>query len=181
MSGNHGHLKPPVGPEDHAEGHADAPVTLVEYGDYQCPYCGEAYPIVKRLQKRLGNRLRFVFRNFPLAEAHPFATGAAELAEAAALQDKFWPMHDLLYEHQDALEPDDLAGYAGALHLDMGKLKAALGSPAVAERVRSNFMSGVRSGVNGTPSFFINGERFDGNWTDEGDFIAAIEAAASRA
>jgi len=82
-------LKPPVGPADHAQGAATAPVTLVEYGDYQCPYCGEAYPIVKKVQKRLGAKLRFVFRNFPLAEAHPFATGAAEMAEAAALQDKF--------------------------------------------------------------------------------------------
>ncbi|MGD0866244.1 MAG: thioredoxin domain-containing protein, partial [Rhizomicrobium sp.] len=99
-------LKPPVGPADHAQGAATAPVTLVEYGDYQCPYCGEAYPIVKKVQKRLGAKLRFVFRNFPLAEAHPFATGAAEMAEAAALQDKFWQMHDALYEHQDELEPE---------------------------------------------------------------------------
>jgi protein-disulfide isomerase len=173
-------LKPPVGPQDHAQGAADAHVTLVEYGDYQCPYCGQAYQILKRAQKRLGSRLRFVFRNFPLAEAHPFATGAAEMAEAAALQDKFWPMHDALYEHQEALEPDELVRYARALHLDMAKLKTALGSAAVAERVRADFMSGVRSGVNGTPSFFINGARFDGNWTDENDFVAALDAAAAK-
>src|SRR5579864_1358377 len=103
-----GQLKPTVGSTDHVQGERDAPVTLVEYGDYQCPYCGQAYPIVKRLQKRLGSQLRFVFRNFPLAEAHPFAMAAAEMAEAAALQGKFWQMHDSLYEHQDALEPERL-------------------------------------------------------------------------
>jgi protein-disulfide isomerase len=178
MSGNRSHLKPPVGPDDHIEGAADAAVTLLEYGDYQCPYCGDAYPIVKRVQKQLGTRLRFAFRNFPLAEAHPYATGAAQLAEAAALQGKFWQMHDMLYEHQDALDPDHLLGYARQLHLDMAKIEAALGSSAVTGRVRSDFTSGVRSGVNGTPSFFINGERFDGNWTDPDEFIGALEAAA---
>ncbi len=172
-------LKPPVGPADHVEGSADAPVTLVEYGDYQCPYCGEAYPIVKRVQKRLGAKLRFVFRNFPLAEAHPFATGAAQMAEAAALQGKFWQMHDTLYEHQDALDPDNLVEHARRLHLDMAKLKAALGSAAVTDHVQSDFMSGVRSGVNGTPSFFVNGVRFDGNWTDADEFAAALEAVAN--
>lgn len=176
MSG-HG-LKPPVGPADHIEGAANAPVTLVEYGDYQCPYCGEAYPIVEQVRKRLGAKLRFVFRNFPLAEAHPYATGAAEMAEAAALQGKFWEMHDMLYEHQDALDPESLVGHAKHLHLDMAKLKTDLGSAAVAERVRSDFMGGVRSGVNGTPSFFVNGVRFDGNWTDAEEFAAALEAAA---
>jgi protein-disulfide isomerase len=174
-----GPLKPPVSSTDHAQGKPDAPVTLVEYGDYQCPYCGQAYPIVKRIQKRLGSRLRFVFRNFPLAEAHPFATGAAEVAEGAALQDKFWPMHDSLYEHQDALEPERLVEYAKHLHLDMVKLKADLATPEVDKRVRSDFSSGVRSGVNGTPSFFINGVKFDGNWTDEDEFVAALERAAT--
>ena len=173
-----GHLKPPVGPHDHIQGSASAPVTLVEYGDYQCPYCGSAYPIVKRVQKRLGDKLRFVFRNFPLAEAHPFAKGAAEVAEAAALQDKFWQMHDTLYEHQDALDPASLLDHARALRLDIGKLESALHSTEVIERVQSDFMGGVRSGVNGTPTFFINGERFNGNWTNEGELVAAIEASA---
>jgi protein-disulfide isomerase len=175
-----GGLKPAVGPSDHVEGPADAAVTLVEYGDYQCPYCGEAYAIVKQVQKRLGRKLRFVFRNFPLAEAHPFATGAAEMAEAAALQGKFWQMHDTLYEHQDALDADSLVEHAKHLHLDMTKLKADLGSKAVTKRVRSDFMSGVRSGVNGTPSFFVNGVRFDGNWTDAEEFAAALEAVANK-
>jgi protein-disulfide isomerase len=179
MSSNHSHLKPPVGPQDHAQGGSDASITLLEYGDYQCPYCGEAYPIVKRLQKRLGSRLRFVFRNFPLAEAHPFATAAAEMAEAAALQGKFWQMHDALYEHQEALDVDHLFKYAAKLDLDIDALKRLLQGGAVIERVRSDFTSGVHSGVNGTPTFFINGFRFDGNWTDEAEFASALEAAAN--
>jgi protein-disulfide isomerase len=178
MSGNRSHLKPPVGPDDHVEGAADAAVTLLEYGDYQCPYCGEAYLVVKQVQKRMGAKMRLVFRNFPLAEAHPYATGAAQIAEAAALQGKFWEMHDMLYEHQDALEPAHLLDYAKHLHLDMAKLETAVESAAVTGRIRSDFTGGVRSGVNGTPSFFINGERFDGNWTDANEFVAALEAAA---
>jgi protein-disulfide isomerase len=178
MTAKHGQLTPPVGADDHAQGDSDAPVTLVEYGDYECPYCGQAYPIVKRIQARLGNRLRFVFRNFPLAEAHPHATAAAEFAEAAALQGKFWEMHDALYEHQDALRAGDLTTYAQRLRLDTDKLQNALGSGKPAERVRADFMHGVRSGVNGTPTFFINGRRFDGNWTDEDELVAALEAAA---
>ncbi len=112
-------MKPPVGANDHVQGTANAPVTLVEYGDYECPYCGEAYPIVKALQERLGKQMRFVFRNFPLSEMHPHAEHAAEAAEAAGGQGKFWEMHDLLYENQDALEDEDLARYAKALKLDM--------------------------------------------------------------
>jgi protein-disulfide isomerase len=178
MSAIRAQLRLRVGPDDHVQGVADAPVTLLEYGDFQCPYCGEAYPIVKRLQDWMGPRLRFVFRNFPLAEIHPLATGAAEIAEAAAFQDKYWEMHDTLYENQSALEPDHLLGYAKRLRLDMHKLRADLGGADVAERVRADFMSGVRSGVNGTPTFFINEARFDGRWTDENEFAAALEEAA---
>lgn len=179
MLGKPGQLKPPIGSTDHVQGKPDALVTLVEYGDYQCPYCGQAYPIVKRIQERQGAQLRFVFRNFPLAEAHPFAMGAAEIAEAAALQNKFWQMHDILYEHQDALEPEHIVEYAKHLHLDMAKLKTDLTGPDVSKRVRSDFTSGVRSGVNGTPSFFINGAKFEDSWSDEDEFIAAL-AEASR-
>src|SRR5262249_111352 len=157
-------LTVPVGPNDHAQGPASAPVTLVEYGDYECPHCGRAYPIVKRIQERLGDRLRFVFRNLPLAELHPNATAAAELAEAAASQGKFWEMHDMLLEHQAALEPEDLRRYAQKLDLDIGKLEATLASGTPSDRVRKDFMSAIRSGANGTPTFFINGERFDGAW-----------------
>ncbi|MGA7870252.1 MAG: thioredoxin domain-containing protein [Candidatus Binatus sp.] len=170
-------LKPPVGANDHVQGPAKAPVTLVEYGDYECPYCGEAYPIVKALQERLGDQLRFVFRNFPLGEAHPHAEHAAEAAEGAGAQGKFWEMHDLLYENQDALEDEDLARYARALHLDVPRFVKEMTGHAQAERVREDFSSGVRSGVNGTPTFFVNGVRHDGPF-DLRSLLAAIEEAA---
>lgn len=169
-----GKLTIPVGPNDHVQGPEHAPVTLVEYGDYECPYCGMAYPIVKRIQERFGDRLRFVFRNFPLAELHPNATAAAEFAEAAALQGKFWEMHDTLFEHQRALNPGNLQTYARSLDLDRTALETAIQSGSPNERVRKDFMSGVRSGVNGTPTFFINGHRFDGDWRDEDAFAAAL-------
>lgn len=169
-------LKTPVGPDDHAQGPADAPVTLVEYGDYQCPYCGQAYPIVKSLQSRFGARLRFVFRNMPLKNAHPQAELAAEAAEAAALQGKFWPMHDLLYEHQAELGSEFVVKAAARLHLDVDVFKKALESGAVRPRVEHDFMDGVRSGVNGTPTFFVNGTRYDDSW-DVDTLGAAIDAA----
>ncbi len=176
MSTKNSHLTVPVSAADHAQGPANAPVTLVEYGDYECPHCGRAYPIVKRIQERLGDRLRFVFRNLPLAEIHPNAAAAAEVAEAAATQGKFWEMHDMLYEHQQALEPDDLRRYAQKLHLDLAALDKTLADGAPADRVQKDFTSAIRSGANGTPTFFINGARFDGNWTDEDEFVAALSA-----
>jgi protein-disulfide isomerase len=151
----------PVGAEDHAEGPATAAITLVEYGDYQCEYCGAAYPLVKQLQKHFRGDLRFVFRNFPLTQAHPLAQMAAELAEAAAAQDKFWPMHDWIYENQQTWSEagaEELLGGIVAVGLDAGKLEAALKQPAIDKRIRADFKGGVRSGVNGTPSFFINGQ-----------------------
>jgi protein-disulfide isomerase len=169
-------LTHPVSHEDHISGAASAPITLVEYGDYQCPYCGQAYPIVKALQKRLGKRLRFVFRNFPLANAHPNAQPAAEAAEAAGAQGKFWEMHDSLYENQTALEDQDLIRYAGELGLDVARFTRELGEHHYAARVREDFRTGVRSGVNGTPSFFINGVRHDGSY-DLDSLLAGIEAA----
>jgi len=170
-------LKPPVGANDHVQGPAHAPATLVEYGDYECPYCGEAYPVVKALQERLGNQLRFVFRNFPLSEAHPHAEHAAEAAEAAGAQGKFREMHDMLYENQDALDAEDLVRYAKALRLDVPRFVKELAEHIHAERVREDFRSGVRSGVNGTPTFFINGVRHDGPF-DLDSLLAAIEEAA---
>jgi protein-disulfide isomerase len=169
-------LKPPVGPQDHIQGPHDAPVQLVEFGDYECPYCREAYPVVKALQERLGDQMCFVFRNFPLAQAHPHAEEAAEAAEAAASQSKFWPMHDMLYENQDTLEPEDLVQYARALHLDLPRFVREMGDHLYAERVREDFRSGVRSGVNGTPTFFINGVRHNGPF-DLVSLLAAIEEA----
>jgi protein-disulfide isomerase len=169
-------LKPPVGPKDHMQGPPDAPVTLVEYGDYECPYCGEAYPVVKALQERLGDQMCFVFRNFPLTQVHPHAEEAAEAAEAAGAQGKFWEMHDLLYENQDALEPEDLVLYARALKLDLPRFVLEMREHVYVERVREDFRSGVRSGVNGTPTFFINGVRHNGPF-DLGSLLAAIEEA----
>jgi protein-disulfide isomerase len=171
-----GKLKPPVGANDHIQGPADAPVTVVEYGDYECPYCGEAYPVVKALQERLGDQVRFMFRNFPLNQAHPHAEHAAEAAEAAGAQGKFWEMHDLLYENQDALEDDDLLKYAKALRLDLPRFVKEMEAHHYAERVREDFRSGVRSGVNGTPTFFINGTRHDGPF-DLASLLAAIKEA----
>jgi protein-disulfide isomerase len=171
-------LTPPVGASDHIAGPNDAPLTLVEYGDYECPYCGMAYPIVKAAQRRLGDRLRFVFRNFPLKEAHPHATHAAEAAEAAAAQGEFCRMHDTVFEHQDALEDPDLVRYADALGLDADRVAREIAEGVHAKRVRDDFRSGVRSGVNGTPTFFVNGLRYDGSWTDQRAFIHALREAA---
>ena len=171
-------LTPAVGRQDHASGPADAPVTLVEYGDFECPYCGQAYPIVRAIQERMGDRLRFVFRNFPLTESHPHAEHAAEVAEAAGAQGRFWEMHDALYEHQRALSDHDLISYAAGLGLDSARVGRELEEGTFAPKVRSDFRGGVRSGVNGTPTFFIQGERYDGPWTDPAEFLRALEAAA---
>jgi protein-disulfide isomerase len=155
-------LRPPVTARDHAQGSADAAVTLVEYGDYQCPHCGAAHPVVKALERHFGRRLRFVFRNFPLTQAHPRAEPAAEAAEAAATVGKFWEMHDAIFEHQEALADRDLVRYGTALGVDPEVISSALADHTFASRIKEDFMSGVRSGVNGTPSFFINGEKYDG-------------------
>jgi protein-disulfide isomerase len=163
---------------DHIQGPADAPVTLVEYGDYQCPYCGAAYPIVKELQDRMGERLRFVFRNFPITTSHPHAEQAAEAAEAAAAQGRFWEMHDLLYENQRRLDDQSLHAYAEQLGLDVDLFDKELAEHVHASRVREDFMSGVRSGVNGTPSFYVNGTRHDDSY-DLDTLLAALERAAA--
>jgi len=149
----------PIQDDDHITGPDTAAITLVAYCDFECPYCGRAYPIIKRLQARLPDRLRFVFRHFPLIHKHPLAQQAAEAAEAADAQGEFWGMHDLLFEHQDALEERDLYAYAGVLGLDTGRFERALSSRLHAKRVDRDVMSGRRSGVSGTPTFFINGLR----------------------
>jgi protein-disulfide isomerase len=148
--------------QDHIEGPVDAPFTLVEYGDYQCPYCGAAYPEVKQVQKELGGKLRFVFRNFPLTNIHEHAMNAAETAEAASSQGKFWPMHDFLYEHQATLGDHSVAlGYAKKLGLDIQKFEREIAQHVYQKRIKNDFMGGVRSGVNGTPTFYVNGARHD--------------------
>jgi protein-disulfide isomerase len=163
---------------DHIQGPADAAVTLVEYGDYECPYCGAAYPIVKELQARMGDRLRFVFRNFPITTSHPHAEQAAEAAEAGAAQGRFWEMHDLLYENQTHLRDQDLHAYAEQLGIDVERFDKDLAEHVHAPRVREDFMSGVRSGVNGTPSFYVNGARHDDSYDFE-TLLDALERAAT--
>ena len=171
-------LRIPIGEKDHAQGSADAPVTLVEYGDYECPHCGHAYPIVKRVQKHFGKRLRLVFRNFPLNESHPHAEGAAESAEFAAAHGKFWEMHDALFENQEELGEELYAEIATELELDVADLGDALETQRYRSHVRSDFTGGVRSGVNGTPTFFINGKRHDASFEYEALVEAIDEALA---
>jgi protein-disulfide isomerase len=152
---------------DHIQGPQKAPITLLEYGDYECPYCGQAFTIVKLVQNLLGNNLRFVFRNFPLTQIHPHAQHAAEAAECAGAQNKFWEMHDILYENQQALEDENLLEYAKALELDMSRFQDDFYTHTFALRVREDFLSGIRSGVNGTPAFYINGMRYNYSWDQE--------------
>jgi protein-disulfide isomerase len=169
-------LQPAVSAGDHSAGPGNAPVTLVEYGDYECPHCGRAHPIVQEVRRRMGERLRFVFRNFPLEDAHPHAEHAAQSAEAAGVQGRFWDMHDLLFEHQRALTDADLVGYAKRLGLDAERVRSELAAGTHAARVETDFQSGVRSGVNGTPTFFINGVRYDEPWDLE-SLLKALERA----
>src|SRR5262249_36308877 len=170
-------LTVPVSVErDHVQGPADAPATLVQYGDYECPYCGEAYPIVKEVQRKMGDRLLFVFRNFPISTSHPHAEQAAEAAEAAGGQGMFWEMHDTLYEHQQALDAGDLDEDAAGLGLDVAQFERELTTPSHAPRGADGFGGGIRSGVNGTPTFFINGQRHDGPY-DQTTLLAMLEAA----
>ncbi|MBA3720938.1 MAG: thioredoxin domain-containing protein [Parachlamydiaceae bacterium] len=171
------HLSVPVSANDHIDGFASAPVTLVEYGDYQCPYCAEAHVVVKNLQRDLNRNLRFIFRNFPIKEAHPMALLAAEYAEAAALQNKFWEMHDRIFENQKKLSPETLLKFAEQLQLDTKKLNHDLHSLRVKNKIDDDFSSGARSGVNGTPCFYINEERFNGEASSD-ELMQAIEAVS---
>ena len=177
---NQATLTPPVSADDYAQGPATAPVTLVEYGDFECPYCGEAFGIVKAIQRQFGDRLRFVWRNFPLTQEHPHAESAAEAAAAAGAQGAFWGMHDLLFAHQDALGERFYVQSATTLGLDVDRFTRDLTGHAYAGRVREDFLSGVRSGVNGTPTFFINGRRYDGSWETNLLAAAIAEAAGTR-
>lgn len=147
---------------DHISGSANGTIRLLEYGDYECPFCAGAHEMVKEIQRRLGDDLLFAFRNFPLANIHPHSEHAAEAAEGAGAQGNFWGMHDVLFENQTALEDEDLADYAVKFGLDGARLVREVISSVYAPRIREDFKSGVRNGVNGTPTFFINGERYDG-------------------
>jgi protein-disulfide isomerase len=163
----------PVVKRDHIQGPIDAPIMLLEYGDYECPYCGAAYPIIKAIQEQLGKRLCFAFRNFPLVNSHPHAQHAAEAAEAASAQGKFWEMHDMLFENQEALDDEDIATYATTLGLDANRVMSEVLTGVHTARVREDFRSGAHGGVNGTPTFFINGVRYEG--TPDSLLAALIE------
>jgi len=157
-------LTPEVSSRDHVQGRSDAAITLVEYGDYECPYCGQASSIVKELQSAFGDSLRFVFRNLPLSNIHPHALPAAELAEAVGMQGRFWDIHDVLYENQSRLDDQSLRSYAEQVGADVSQVLAAVGSRPVQDRIQEDIDSGIRSGANGTPTFFVNGLRYDGSW-----------------
>ncbi len=174
-TGDDSTLSEAVSATDHSQGPETAPVTLVEYGDYQCSYCGEAYPILKEVQAKMGKGLRFVFRNFPITQIHPQALMAAEAAEAANLQGKFWQMHDMLYENQFDLSDESILVYAEKVGLDTDRFVADINGGALNARIKHDFQTGVMSGVNGTPSLFINGERYDGP-RDVRSLVEALKA-----
>lgn len=166
-------LKDPVSDHDHIQGKKNAHITLVEYGDYECPYCGQAYPIIKQVQEYFGPELRFVFRNFPLTEVHPLAKPAALIAEYAGSEGLFWKMHDLIYENQANLSLELLFELGESLGLSLAKLTAALENDIFEKKIQNDFIGGVRSGVNGTPTLFINGNRYQG-LTEFEDLVSAI-------
>ncbi|WP_276485787.1 DsbA family protein [Paraflavitalea pollutisoli] len=168
-------LNPPVHQGDHFEGAANAALTLVEYGDYQCPHCGAAFPIVKQIVTHWGDKLKFVFRNFPLSNAHPMAFPAAVAAEAAARQNKYWEMHDAIFEHQKTLSPELLFLLAKNVGLDLEQFRNDIQDQDLEDMVNEDFESGIRSGVNGTPSFFINGDKYNGSY-DYDSLQAALHA-----
>jgi protein-disulfide isomerase len=159
-------LQQPVSSIDHIYGNQDANIELVEYGDFECPHCGRAYPMIKEIKQQLGKELKFVFRNFPLTKIHPNALSAAMATEAAALQGRFWEMHDIIFEHQHSLDPDNLLLLAGRIGLDLDRFKNDIHNEQLIGKVEKDFETGIRSGVNGTPSFFINGVKYEGEWSD---------------
>jgi protein-disulfide isomerase len=164
---NDNHLTIAVGPNDHAVGLPNAPLTLVEFGDYQCPYCAEAFSIVEQIREHFGDQLRFVFRNLPLVDVHPFAEAAAEVAEAAGMQGKFWEMHQTLFEHQEQLDEAALIRYAVAVGADFNQVAKDLASGTPHQRVTDDADGALRSGAEGTPTFFVNEVRYEGSWMYE--------------
>src|SRR5713101_2678682 len=169
----------PVNERDHSQGPATAAVTLVQYGDYECPYTRQSTTVVRAIQQQLGDKLRFVFRNFPLTEIHPHALHSAETAEAAAAQGKFWEMHDYIFHHQHTLEDSDLEQFAVAVGLDMQQFARDRAERPYISRIEEDLQGGIRSGVRGTPTFFINGVLYPGSWEQEALLAAIEEASAS--
>ena len=172
-------LVPPVGERDHVLGPADARVTLVEYGDYECPHCGALHPVIEAARKAFGGNLRFAFRHFPLRSSHPHALAAAKAAEAAGEQGRFWEMHDRLYQRQTQLEDQDLARHARKLGLDVARFQRELTARAHEVRIREDLASAARSGAGGTPSLFINGELYQGSLDRDSVFAALARAAVA--
>ena len=172
-------LTVPPNASDHTIGPVHAPVTLIEYGDFECPNCKQAAPVIKLLLERFTGRIRFIFRNFPLAEVHPHALQAAEAAECAGGQGKFWPMHDLLFDNQSHLKPHQLRGYAERLQLDMGRYDLEMDDHVYLQRVREHMQSGRDSGVRATPTFFLNGRIQDVSFGLSALF-EAVEAALAK-
>jgi protein-disulfide isomerase len=164
-----------VSGEDHSQGDENAELMLVEYGDYQCPDCGMAYPVVKQLQRHYGKRLRFVYRNFPL-EMHAMAEPAAEAAEFAGAEGKFWEMHDAIFTHQKRLSETMLMETTEGLGLDGNAAAAAIEDQKFGERIERDMEGGEKSGVHGTPTFFINGKEYEADWEFE-EMVAAMDAA----
>jgi len=154
----------PITDEDHALGPSSAPLTLVEYGDYECPYCSDAFETVLALQRSLAGKLRFVYRNFPLVDVHPHAELAAEMAEAVGFLGEFWDMHDLLFENHDSLEFDDLLRYVDETGVDRDRVTTIMATGQPRQRVHDDVLGAIRSGVAGTPTFFVNGEQYEGPW-----------------
>ena len=173
----HTRLAVPVSERDHAQGPATAAITLVQYGDYECPYTRRSTWVVQAIQQQLGEQLRFVFRNFPLTEIHPHALHAALAAEAAAAQGKFWQMHDDIFHHQHTLEDADLEQFAEAVGLDLQQYARAMAEQRSLARIEEDLDGGERSGVQGTPTFFINGVLYRGSWEQDA-LLAALQAAS---
>jgi protein-disulfide isomerase len=173
-------LTVPINERDHLRGSPDAPVVLVEYADFECPYCGAAYGVLKKLEKDVPDIFAVVFRQFPLVNMHPYAELAAEAAEAAGAQGRFWQMHDLLFEHQDALAPSDLMKYAAALQLDRKRFASDISSHVFLPKINDDMKGGLQSGVQGTPTFFINGVLHQGGH-DEASLLASIMQVAAGA
>lgn len=172
-----GRLTPPINDHDHTQGSPDPVVTLTEYADYQCPYCETAERVIKQVQSGFGSGLRFAFRNYPLVQAHPFAEIAAEAAEAAGAQGKFWDMHDLLFENQRHLDPDHLLRYAETLSLDLDRFQSDLEQHRHHKKIVADYQSGEASGVPGTPAYFINDVLYEGS-PDADSLLRALQQAA---
>ena len=170
-------LAVPVSERDHSQGLTTAPVTLVQYGDYECPYTRQSTWVVQAIQQQLGDQLRFVYRNFPLTEIHPHALHAAFAAEAAAAQGKFWQLHDYIFHHQHTLADADLAKFAEAVGLDMQQYARDMTEQRALARIEEDVEGGLRSGVQGTPTFFINGVMYRDSWEHD-TLLAALQAAS---